>query len=274
MRVSRAFTLIELLVVISIIALLIALLLPALGQAKEAARRAECGSQLHQLMIAHLSYGMDHKGRLTPNPPAPPTEPTSGIWSVWVSWRARGFGDGWHGNGLLFHTGYINTGQVTYCPSWTNELYTYDHRSIYSWYDRPQDVPDKPWTSQSYHYRATVFFGESETPLGRTIRMEEDPAGAAVLADGFSHISGGGGAAGLALPGVTYHHKVGYNVMYLDTSVAFKPDFAAAVYDEDLRVGGHDSWDGLEKIWNSLLSRTPIEGSGVDGRGGRKGGRR
>jgi prepilin-type N-terminal cleavage/methylation domain-containing protein len=64
MRKGIGFTLIELLVVISIIALLLALLIPVLRSAKERGQRAVCLSNLKQLTLAWTAYAEAHDGKL------------------------------------------------------------------------------------------------------------------------------------------------------------------------------------------------------------------
>lgn len=59
----RGFTLLELLVVISVIGILLALLLPALGMVRETARRNQCQSQLHQIGVA-LDMYLESQGRV------------------------------------------------------------------------------------------------------------------------------------------------------------------------------------------------------------------
>src|SRR3954463_3974107 len=71
-----AFTLVELLVVIGIIALLVAVLMPALRRAREQAHGVACSSNQRQIMMAFLMFANEHKGHLPGN---------------WLGLRRQGF---------------------------------------------------------------------------------------------------------------------------------------------------------------------------------------
>jgi prepilin-type N-terminal cleavage/methylation domain-containing protein/prepilin-type processing-associated H-X9-DG protein len=77
-----AFTLIELLVVIAIIALLTAILLPALQHVRKQARAVACRANLRQWGITFAAYAEENQGRL-------PTHPASGIWLLRGSMSAE-----------------------------------------------------------------------------------------------------------------------------------------------------------------------------------------
>ncbi len=91
----RGFTLVELLVVITIIGILIALLLPAIQAAREAARRTKCSNNLKQMALACLGHESS-QGYL----------PTGGWSLTWVGDPERGFSDrqpgGWYFNILPY----------------------------------------------------------------------------------------------------------------------------------------------------------------------------
>jgi prepilin-type processing-associated H-X9-DG protein len=74
---SAGFSLVELLVVIGITAVLIGLLLPALGSARAQSKRTQCLSNLHQIGIAIHGYASDYKGRIPYGPTARMSNPIS-----------------------------------------------------------------------------------------------------------------------------------------------------------------------------------------------------
>jgi prepilin-type N-terminal cleavage/methylation domain-containing protein/prepilin-type processing-associated H-X9-DG protein len=104
MRAKRGFTLIELLVVIAIIAILAAILFPVFAQAREAARKAHCISNMRQLTTAFLMYSNDYDE----------TTPQPGYW-----WRAGVVEYGrvpvWGWQDAIYP--YVKSKDVYRCPS-------------------------------------------------------------------------------------------------------------------------------------------------------------
>ena len=93
MQKKRGFTLIELLVVIAIIALLLAILMPSLKKAKDAAKRAVCLSHLHSLGLSWVMYAGENDNLIpyafTRRVTATGTNPRQfqmGTPRTWVGW--------------------------------------------------------------------------------------------------------------------------------------------------------------------------------------------
>jgi prepilin-type N-terminal cleavage/methylation domain-containing protein len=91
----RAFTLVELLVVIGIIAILIAILLPALNKARMQARKTQDLSNIKQIAVASVAYAAENKGewpvgsRLGPDPTYAPSGEGDDL--VWINYYTFGY---------------------------------------------------------------------------------------------------------------------------------------------------------------------------------------
>lgn len=106
-----AFTLVELIVVVAILALLAALLLPALSKARQSPHRTACLSNLHQQGIAWRLYLDDHAGRFPDRRDLKSSLP--GGYRPWASWPASDPRAGW---AALVLSNTLGIGKAWSCP--------------------------------------------------------------------------------------------------------------------------------------------------------------
>jgi len=153
-RGSRAFTLIELLICIAVIALLVGLLLPTLGAAREAGRQVVCLSNLRSMTFAWTMYAGSYQDRAMPLAyTRAPDVPPGGESIYW--WGTHGTTDAGvdHSRGFLapYLDSTLNARSVYECPCQPWGTYT------------PQGNPDRPQFTSTYGYNG-YYLSPSRTP--------------------------------------------------------------------------------------------------------------
>jgi prepilin-type N-terminal cleavage/methylation domain-containing protein/prepilin-type processing-associated H-X9-DG protein len=220
------FTLIELLVVVTVMALVIALLLPVFGQSREKARQTACLSNCRQIGLAMTLYVEDHDGVLLPawveshdsRGSSPDPQITLVPWTELIQ-------------------PYLKNGAVLYCPSF-NEAVLVENAA------RPTcDAPSVRSLFPARHYFAHFGMawgysgglctagwprsrdagnGYFASATWMTLAQVVRPAGTAVIQDNFTGVmadgrsrSGFGCEGGFRGAGVSRHHQ-GCNYVFLD----------------------------------------------------------
>ena len=163
LRQQSGFTLIELLVVIAIISLLVSIMMPSLGRAKELARQAVCLCNLRSMAVAAQMYTVECDGSF----PIAKYTPANTSEYAFVSWDFRYRRDGTTEAGLLWATG--TSRRIQQCPAftgaanWAGDDYTgYNYNTSYIGHGQFESIFAPARTGDVHNPGQCVLFGDGE----------------------------------------------------------------------------------------------------------------
>ncbi len=256
---GRGFTLIELLVVISIIALLIALLLPGLATARDASRRAQCLSQFRQIGHAMMIYASDEndfvpregnevywqeRGSIPPNPPLYNTSHVT--WAMafrkYLAPRSEYLGN-YHNPTREKCDKFVNATKVYQCPSHPNKGHNISYIINGLRFDRAGVVNEGSQGHGNGRYAHTIERVGLASSMVYITEFEDDESNYFVnqLYNVSWNANGDRGPAGWLDTWRAVHvtgqyqgtggrrinnkrHKTGSNVLYLDGHAEYRTD--------------------------------------------------
>lgn len=222
---KTGFTLIELLVVVSIISLLVSILLPALGQAREAARRTVCLSNLKNVAYGLHMYAGENRDVFPPYG-------DGGMWpaGVWTLVKfidaTQGLGIQPSGLGILIEEDYLdlNSYGVLVCPSY--------HKSR-NWWQADPDFAIENWASRSVnlgcYYEYNAYRDGDGSPWYKNTLQRASDSLDVVVTDGVQTYM------------IEGRHKGGYSLLWTDGHTEWYHDPGDLIfqdsYESDLPRG-------------------------------------
>ena len=241
-RHAGGFTLVELLVVIGIIAVLISVMLPILGKARESGKRVICLSNLRQQYLANAYYANDNKGAM----PLGFNYRKGFGHMLWDAGYPIGTYPRYIEQGVLIQAGYVKA-KYFFCPSEVDPQYMFD-------------TPVNPWTPIPSQW--AIFSGYTSRPLAdwsdnsainknvpllyyaghypwvvgpKYMRLNWFPSTMAILSDNFPYLGA-----------TRTRHKNGLNVMFADGSGIWIPE---SLYKDSLSVVN----DQFNPVFNNIF---------------------